>query len=162
MLSAKEKISNLLAACLVAALVATGHFYGLQRQDEDREELRQVTMFDVETVEKTLNGQRVYVKMGSFSRGLNVFQMPVSDEMLQDYWSGHVAGTRPPPQVRMDLFLSQSEMRMAPEEKWYDVSSAESEYFSFIIAAGIFLYMFVMPAVDEDWRKWRRRNEHNL
>lgn len=138
----------LICACFVLVLVTVGHYAGLKAQDNEREELRRVVLYDIEDEVAIVDGRKVTYRSGSFQYVLQTFRLQVTPEMEQDYWK--VYDGKHPPQLVMSLYLSHNEIYKPG--RW-DFTYAKAEHFAFLLAFVLFVYTILPPAVIQS-KRW--------
>lgn len=127
---------------VICGLVLIAQQAGIDHENFTRKEVQHVVLFDVEDATKTVEGQKVFYKMGSYSKGLEIFQLPI-DEKSASEWKAATGPDGRPPQIPTDLFVSQMELQgKAPI---WSLSAEKLQWFCLYIALGILVYGFASP-----------------
>lgn len=127
---------------VIVGLVLVAQAAGIRHENFTRKEVQHVVLFDVEESTKLVDGQKVFFKLGSYSKGLEIFQLPI-DEKSAAEWRAATGPDGRPPQIPTDLFVSQRELE-GPETIW-NFSAEKLQWGCLYLALAILVYGFASP-----------------
>lgn len=132
----------ILGVVVISGLVVIAQQAGIDHENFTRKEVRHVVLFDVEESTKLVDGQKVFFKLGSYSQGLEIFQLPI-DEKSAAEWKDATGPDGRPPQIPTELFVSQRELEGKPTA--IALTSEKLQWGCLYLALAILVYGFASP-----------------
>lgn len=126
----------------ISAMVLVAQEAGIRHENFTRKEVQHVVLFDVEDSTKMIEGQKVFFKMGSYSKGLDIFQLPIDEKSVAE-WKAATGPDGRPAQIPVELFVSQRELQ-GPSSMWA-MTLEKIQWGCLYFALAILVYGFASP-----------------